>query len=527
MNLRPDLNPNRAPKLDRRRVLSAASLGCLLPAWARAAQGDAASAPRVALVIGNAAYAMGRLANPTRDAQAMSGLLRSIGFQVVEARDASKAQMESALGQTRDLLQGQGGVGMLYYAGHGLQLDWRNYMLPVDARLAQAADVPAQGVDVQSVLASFKAAGNRMNILVLDACRDNPFPAQASAKGLAPLDAPPGTFFAYATAPGNVAEDGSAQDGNGLYTRFLLQELRRQDARIEDVFKRVRLQVRQASQGRQIPWESTSLEDDFVFATGQKVAPPAPDRREADFDAEKAEWDRIKDSTRPEDVYAFLQRYPSGRISELAQFRLDQLSRRAVQATPSAQAVQVLAGGVDRFRLGDAWEMERTDLLEGGSKTRHRFRVSALEGGRVLINGGDMIVDQMGGVLLNRYGAKDPALMVAPADLQVGKRWRSAFNNRRPNGQNSRNYYEHRVVALEELEVPAGRFKAFRIEANGEGVQPQQTVKLQNTVWMDPATMTLLRQDVRQEVRPMGTSSARVVEHSSAVLLWRRQAPPG
>ena len=140
------------------------------------------------------------------------------------------------------------------------------------------------------------------------------------------------------SVPPSIREPGLAlaitgpADGNGLYTRFLLQEMPRKDARIEDVFKRVRLQVRQSSQGRQIPWESTSLEDDFVFATGQKAEAPGALRRDADFDAEKSDWDRITDSQRAEDFYTFLQRYPNGRISELAQFRLDQLNRPQLQA---------------------------------------------------------------------------------------------------------------------------------------------------------------------------------------------------
>ncbi len=498
----------------RRTLIQSALASALVPAWAQTRQPGAA---RVALVIGNAAYAVGPLTNPTKDAQAMSGLLRGMGFQVVEARDASRPQMQAAIQQAGELLKGQDGVGLLYYAGHGLQLDWHNYMLPVDAKLSTASDVPVQGVDVQSVLDAFKTAGNRMNILVLDACRDNPFPQAGSGKGLAPLDAPPGTFFAYATAPGNVAEDGSAADGNGLYTKYLLQELQQPQARIEDVFKRVRLRVRQASQGRQIPWESTSLEDDFVFATGRRAAAPASSR-DADFDAEKADWDRIKESTRPEDFYAFLQRHPNGRISEVAQFRLDQLSKPVVQAV---QLVRMLPPGTDRFRLGDSWAMRRTDFLDGGKTTDLRAVVTALEGPRVLVNGGRIILDQMGGLLLNRFGAKDPALLSSPADLQVGKRWRSAFNNTLPDGQVARTFYEHRCTALEDMEVPAGRFKAFRVEARGEGVV-QGNVRLLETVhWVDPATMTAVRQDIKQ------TGKARnvVVEHSSDVLLWRKQVP--
>ena len=502
--------------LPNRRQVLAAGLGAgalgAVPAWAQA------SATRVAIVIGNAAYASAPLANPGNDARVMSTTLRQMGFDVVEARDASRAQMQAAIQEAGTRLAGKSGIGLLYYAGHGLQLDWRNYMLPVDVRLTQAADVPAQAVDVQAVLDAFSAAGCRMNILVLDACRNNPFTSTASAKGLAPLDAPPGTFFAYATAPGNVAEDGSAADGNGLYTRFLLQEMPRQDARIEDVFKRVRLQVRMASQGRQIPWESTSLEDDFVFATGQKAEAPGALRRDADFDAEKTEWDSIKDSQRAEDFYAFLQRHPNGRISELAQFRLDQLNRPQVQAM---QTVKMLPAGTDRFRVGDSWAFERTDRLAGNSVSRLRGEVTAIEGGRVMVNGGKTIFNQMGGVLLNGNGAKDPAVAVAPADLQLGKRWRSAFTNTRPGSPAARNFYEHRVVALEEVVVPAGRYKAFRIESNGESIWPQGALRLHTMVWVDPATMTVVRLDTRHQSY-VGTQFH---QDFSDVLLWRKPVP--
>jgi uncharacterized caspase-like protein len=183
---------------------------------------------RIALVIGNGAYpGTAALANPANDAQAMSAALRGLGFNVVELRDASQQQMLAGIELVRASLTGKQGVGMLYYAGHGLQLDWHNFMVPVDARLSTSADVAAKTVDVNAVIDAFKVAGNRMNIVVLDACRDNPFRDKASAKGLAPIDAPSGTFLAYATAPGNVADDGDTTGGNGLYTQFLLEELKK------------------------------------------------------------------------------------------------------------------------------------------------------------------------------------------------------------------------------------------------------------------------------------------------------------
>jgi hypothetical protein len=205
-------------------------------------------------------------------------------------------------------------------------------------------------------------------------------------------------------------------------------------------------------------------------------------------------------------------------MAELAQFRLDQLSRPAVQPV---QAVQVLRSGVDRFRVGDSWAFLRTDLLHGGQQTRRRGEVTAIEGGRVMVNGGEMVMDQMGGVLVNRFGVKDPAQVVAPADLQVGKRWRSAFTNRRDQGPASRNYYDNRVVALEELQLPAGRYKAFKVDARGEAIQPRAAQKLHVVSWFDPATMLL----VRLETRHTAYNGAEVYEDSRLELLWRKLVP--
>ncbi len=218
------------------------------------AEAEAPVNVRVALVIGNAAYVAAPLVNSTNDALAMARVLLDLGFQVIEVNDASKAQMASGIESARRALNGKHGVAMFYYAGHAMQLDWHNYMIPVDAKLLKAEDVPLQTVDVDAVMAAFKAANTRMNILVLDACRDNPYEGAASGKGLAPLDAPPGTFLAYATAPGNVARDGTEASGHGLYTEYLIEELEKPEAKIEDVFKRVRTKVRQQSHGRQIPW---------------------------------------------------------------------------------------------------------------------------------------------------------------------------------------------------------------------------------------------------------------------------------
>lgn len=481
--------------LDRRRLLGAGAALATGALWSQPLAAQTGKR-RVALVIGNGAYQVGPLANPVRDAQGMAALLRSMGFEVIELGEGTQAQMREAVAATADRLRGGGATGLFYFAGHGVQLEFRNYLMPVDAKPHDGLSLRAQSLDVQAVIDAYRQAATAMNIVVLDACRDNPFGRSAGTTGLAPVDAPPGTFLAYATAPGFVAEDG-AVGTNGLYTGFLLKELSQRGARIEDVFKRVRLQVRRASNGRQVPWESTSLEDDFVFASGEKVEAETVQKRDEAFDAEKAAWDAIKSSLRPEDYYEFLQRWPSGRLAEVAQFKLDQVSRPRVVAT-APQGLTVLPSGIDRYKVGDAWTMERWNRFS--PNRRIDFRVTSLEGEQVMVNGGVLVLDQMGGVLNNRLGRKDPVLLQSPADLQVGKRWRSAFTNTPPGGQPHRSYYENRVLALEDVEVPAGRFRCFRVEARGES-RPQgggHGRRLAYDTWIDPATMWIVKHHLRQ-----------------------------
>ncbi len=468
-----------------RLLLAAVAIG-LVPA-----QAQAPADLRVALVIGNAAYARAPLLNPANDAQAMAKALKGLGFDVVELRDGSKEQMAEAIAKVRETLKGKQGVGMLYYAGHGLQLDWRNYMVPVDAKLAKATDVPEQTVDVGSVIEAFKTAGNRMNILVLDACRDNPFSGTASGKGLAQLDAPPGTFLAYATAPGNVAEDGDASTGNGLYTQFLLAELGKPTAKIEDVFKRVRLQVRQKSAGRQIPWESTSLEDDFYFNDALSVAAKAErdriaaskDARDKAFALEKAAWDRIKDSRNPDDFYAFLQKYPNNMISEVAQAQLERLQR--AQTTPVAnQQGIVQTPGEARFRLGDTVVSVWRDGYTQVEKQRITSRVVRIDETSVALEDGTVLTPD-GGTIRNRFVAdlSPPRLDKPAGDYVVGKKWSFRSIQTTPTGQKFWVEGEVKIAALEDVTVPAGTFKAYRLES--ESIN-QLGGRISSVYWMQP-----------------------------------------
>ena len=238
------------------------------------------SEPRHALVIGNANYASAPLVNSANDASAVAKVLEKAGFKVDLRLDASQKQLQDAVTAFGDRLKA-GGAGLFYFAGHGVQIKGRNFLMPVGTDIKREDEVPYKAVDVQQVLDKMETAKNRINVVILDACRDNPF-ARASRSGgggLSQLDAPIGSLVAFATAPGSVASDGKGT--NGLYTQHLLANIERPGMSIEEVFKRVRLGVRLDSNGGQIPWESTSLEGEFIFfeptisaKSGPTVLPP-------------------------------------------------------------------------------------------------------------------------------------------------------------------------------------------------------------------------------------------------------------
>jgi uncharacterized caspase-like protein len=256
-------------------LLLCAQILCVGSSWA---QGTAPER-RTALVIGNSAYQKSPLVNPVNDAQAMAATLGSLGFTVTKLENASKSQMADAIRQFGESIK-RGGVGLFYFAGHGVQVNGENFLIPVDDDIQDKGQVATKGIEARLVLQAMSNAKNRLNVVILDACRNNPFAQSASralvptgntdgrarsdsAGGLAPMEALVGTLIAFATAPESVAADGSGK--NGVYTENLLRNITEPGLRIEDVFKRTRFGVRQETGGRQVPWENTSLEGDFYF----------------------------------------------------------------------------------------------------------------------------------------------------------------------------------------------------------------------------------------------------------------------
>lgn len=248
--------------------------------------GAAVSERRIALVIGNSGYKFSPLVNPGNDARAIGAALRESGFTVSEKRNLGQAAMRQAIREFGDELV-KGGVGLFFYAGHGIQLKGRNYLIPVGADIQREDEIEDQSVDVNLVLQKFGAAKNALNILILDACRNNPFAGTfgSQSAGLASMDAPPGTLIAFSTAPGYVAADGNGD--NSLYTQNLVSAMQEAGLKLEDVFKKVRAAVRQDSGGRQVPWENTSLEKDFYFRPPDlsKLAAQQQEREQAVQDA--------------------------------------------------------------------------------------------------------------------------------------------------------------------------------------------------------------------------------------------------
>ncbi len=269
------------------------------------AGGAARAEPRLALVIGNSDYQdVVALPNPAKDAEAMDGFLRKAGFDVTPANNLTQNQMRRDLRDFADKVAAAGpdAVALVYYAGHGVQIDGENYLIPVDASIKREADVPMAGVRLNDVMNIMSTVPTKTLMVILDACRNNPFSAinKTIGRGLAIVDAPKGSIVSYSTSPGATALDGSGD--HSPFTSALLNVARTPGLAVEQTFKKVRLAVNKATDGQQIPWESSSLISDFEFFPGQgaqtKSSEVKPDKvakqEAAQPEAAKQEEDRAR-----------------------------------------------------------------------------------------------------------------------------------------------------------------------------------------------------------------------------------------
>jgi type VI secretion system VasD/TssJ family lipoprotein len=261
----------------RRRLIMCLGLapGLWLAGRAAAALGDAQSR-RVALVIGNAEYPQAPLANPENDARLIASTLKSLGFEVDARYNLKGQEFRRVLRDFGRMLDDDDSSAVFYYAGHGMQIDRRNYLLPVDLDLRDEGEVKDEAIDVEEALLSrIDRVRPRARIFIIDACRDNPFSRRTRgvrvSAGLAEMAAP-GALIAFSAAPGHAAEDGPPGT-NSIYTRTLAQEMRTEGVEVEEMLKNVRVKVLRETQERQIPWVNTSMVVNFVFNPGSSGAP--------------------------------------------------------------------------------------------------------------------------------------------------------------------------------------------------------------------------------------------------------------
>jgi hypothetical protein len=459
-----------------------------------AGRGDTPPAGQ-ALVVGNSRYLAGPLQNPGNDAKAIADRLRQAGFAVTLRLDTDRRQLQEAIRSFADTLARSRSPGVFYYAGHGVQLNWRNFLVPVDARIQSKADIQAQAVDLGLLLEGLSRARNALNIVILDACRNNPFGAdfRVDDRGLSQLDAPPGTLLAYATAPGNTAEDG--EGSHGLYTDHLLREILAPGAPVEDVFKRVRLSVRRGSQGAQIPWESTSLESDFAFV-------PAKVPRDAvkEFEADLAAWLDLRQAQTPDRLEAFIRQRPSGKFAEMAQFRLDQLLRAQGEKpvaprtppaelcpAPGAPAPAATYGPPAAYRVGERYAYRSVNLLTGAETGRFEDTVTRIVGDEVHFGEAGKVTDLFGNNVRAPDGRKWTPYQFFIHEYQLGKRWPAQFLVTQADGRQLAMTFELRVAARERITLPAGTFDAYRIEVRGDNLSDGSS--LERTAWVSPERM--------------------------------------
>lgn len=241
--------------------------------------GSVAAAERVALVIGNAAYQVGRLANPVNDAEDMSAALQALNFQVELVKNGDRADILRAVDRFSARIQ-PNGLALVFYSGHGVEVDGKNYLLPVDNHGIRAReDVPIHAVELNAILNKIESAGARLNMVILDACRDDPLPstAKSMSKGLQVVTTGRATLLAYATSPGSTAADGTAR--NSPYTEALKTVLREPGLSVIDLFQKVGSMVMAETGNRQIPWNSNTPIWPPIYLAGApdgSTPPPAP-----------------------------------------------------------------------------------------------------------------------------------------------------------------------------------------------------------------------------------------------------------
>ncbi len=305
------------------------------------AQSALAAQKRIALVIGNSTYKKAPLNNPANDAADMSSKLKQFGFQVETLINVDNRQMIQAINRFGKKLNEKNSVGLFFFAGHGVQVNNNNYLLPLGAEIDDEADVEFEAINAARILSKMSLADNGLNLMILDACRNNPFSRgfRSSSRGLTFMRPASGSLILYATEPGNVAADGSGR--NGLFTEKLLSSMDKKGLKVEDIFKLTAINVSEASHKKQVPWSEGVILGDFYFSDkvtddtskiskNQKTTIPA--NMPANFmgSQENIFWGSVDKSPSVEGFKLYLEQYPSGHYKKLAQIKIKQLNKHTI-----------------------------------------------------------------------------------------------------------------------------------------------------------------------------------------------------
>lgn len=438
---------------------------------------------RTALVIGNGAYKAAPLINPVNDVRLVASSLAAAHFKVIKLENATQEQMLKALSDFGAEID-KGGVGVFYFAGHGVQVGRQNYLIPVDANISREEQIRTRALNAQEVLDRMASAGNALNLLFLDACRNDPFPrsTRAATLGLAKMDAVLGMLVSFATAPGSVADDGGGR--NSPYSKYLAESMRMPGLRIEDVLKRVRTRVREETDGRQITWDSSSIEGDFYFLPKGTIAPEAAaTARRGDGDAP---------ATRP----------PAAAVTPQAS-----MARASPEARPTPSALTSLLprpGDTWTYRFRSNWRTvgERTLVhrVDAVSRDEIRETMSALGSAdhgdaKAFGSNAAITVRQAAGISIYEL---NPFLQ-AFVPLEPGTRWKSMTipdDGGLLTGWNA----AARVTGREKVSVPAGDFDAVRIELDanrtplGASAIAVEPARIEHVLWYAPAVKRIVKQ---------------------------------
>lgn len=505
-----------------------AALALLLLSPADAIQAAPFAGKRVALVVGNSKYPTAPLRNPGNDARAIAKSLKDLGFEVTLRENASQRDLAVAIRQFGTSIT-PGSAALFYFAGHGMQVKGRNYLVPVDADIQVEDEVPYSAIDANLVLDKMEVGKSAVNIVILDACRNNPFSRRfrSAATGLAEMIAPIGTLIAFATAPGSVAQDGAGE--NGVYTKHLLESIAVPGLPVEQMFKRVRVGVARETNEGQVPWESSSMKGDFAFreAPAQQAvsqeklieeAARAAAERAATLTAERMSREQAarqpqNDRARAEQEALAAEREKLLRERDRLTAENEALRRKPAQAPESvALAAPTLAArppvtpaksaGGNRPAVGDRWTYRFTDKIYGKSETYTVQLTSASneemadearigkEHHAASFEAGLSLTDRKLGNLSIR---EISPYLLSYGPLQEKPEWKKLFilGGNHP--------FTATIAGLETVKVPVGTFDSYKVVIEGTQQHSYYAGSMRQynvTAWYAPVAKRFIKMEI-------------------------------